>query len=107
MALIAQNAEHGTRRELHPDVEPRWMVALLFALLLGGLTAAALLVAGLVAAAVTGVVALNLFVVILSVARRRGASQRTEPPAEVVKTHPITGPSVKAPPAPSDVTHIQ
>jgi MFS superfamily sulfate permease-like transporter len=82
------------------------MVALLFALMLIGLTAAALVVAGLVVGVVTGIVALNSFVLIVGVARRRSSSPSLEPPPEVVKTQPITGRQAKASPAPSDVSHI-
>jgi hypothetical protein len=83
------------------------MVALLFALLLIGLTLAVLEVAGPVVAVLTGIVALNLFVVIVGVARRRRSPSLPDPPPDVVKTHPITGRQTKTAPTPSDVSHIQ
>jgi hypothetical protein len=56
-----------TRRERGVTVEPRWMLALLFAVALIALTVAALLLAGAVAAIVTGIALLNVFATILGV----------------------------------------
>ncbi len=67
------------RRERGAPVEPRWMLALLFAVALIALTVLALALAGVVAAVLTGIALVNVFAAILGIRTRalhEGAARR-------------------------------